>query len=358
MKKRSLNRFISLITSFAAVLSFYHFFSDSIIKTNSIMPSVSVSADRDTIAESDGISDNPYNRQNDMEVAYDGSRWVQPKEWNKPKISPKDYKGGIMLYFDKIGLDPEYARGKVQSVYFCLTGATEPVSHIKFHFFYDTRLTVRNNTKGELLNKGRALNDFTTGSAMVEEGELVFNAYSDEAKLIDGCLFTVDFIVPENAEQGDVYPFGLSYVTDDAAPDTFIDSEQKDAGKLQMTYVFTKGIHSGYIKINGAKKTTTAATTAVTTTTTTEPVPAAEYKLGDVNDDGLINSVDASSVLAYYARVSTKQDGGYTEEQQFAADADSDGQINAVDASNILAYYSYVSTTKEGIISFENYMKR
>lgn len=32
-----------------------------------------------------------------------------------------------------------------------------------------------------------------------------------------------------------------------------------------------------------------------------------EYFLGDVNNDGQINAVDTSSVLSYYAQVSTKE---------------------------------------------------
>ena len=80
--------------------------------------------------------------------------------------------------------------------------------------------------------------------------------------------------------------------------------------------------------------------------------------LGDVNADGYINAVDASSVLAYYARISTNQIGEYTEDQKLSADVNHDRMINAVDASNILAYYAYASTTKEDIISLEAYMKK
>lgn len=69
--------------------------------------------------------------------------------------------------------------------------------------------------------------------------------------------------------------------------------------------------------------------------------------LGDVNNDGTVNAVDASSVLAYYARTSTDQAGGYDKTQEFAADVNYDGSINAVDASNILSYYAYTSTLKE-----------
>ena len=79
--------------------------------------------------------------------------------------------------------------------------------------------------------------------------------------------------------------------------------------------------------------------------------------LGDINSDGYINAVDASSVLSYYARISTNQEGGYDALQKLNADVNQDRLINAVDASNILAYYAYASTTKEDIISLETYMK-
>jgi hypothetical protein len=107
-------------------------------------------------------------------------------------------------------------------------------------------------------------------------------------------------------------------------------------------------------------KTTTTTVTDIneTTSTTTSPVTQPDYTLGDVNNDGKINAVDASDVLAYYARISTNQEGGYTEEQKLAADVTHDGSINAVDASNILAYYAYVSTTKETPMSMEEYMKK
>ena len=94
------------------------------------------------------------------------------------------------------------------------------------------------------------------------------------------------------------------------------------------------------------------------------PVPGSKIEtieietLGDVNADGYINAVDASSVLAYYARISTNQIGEYTEDQKLSADVDHDKMINAVDASNILAYYAYISTTKEDIMSMEEYMKK
>ena len=110
-----------------------------------------------------------------------------------------------------------------------------------------------------------------------------------------------------------------------------------------------------------SKVTTTTTTTTTlsnaTTTSTTTTLPPVEYKLGDVNNNGTIDAVDASTVLAYYAMISTNKDGGFDDNQKAAADVDHDGKINAVDASNILSYYAYVSTTKENIKTLEAFMK-
>ncbi len=85
---------------------------------------------------------NPFNKQDNKEVPYDPSPWKQSKNWT----DPKGYNGGIMLYTDKIGLQPEYARGKVQRVYISVVNEDVPVNMMKFHIFYDTRLTVKKNS--------------------------------------------------------------------------------------------------------------------------------------------------------------------------------------------------------------------
>ncbi|MBR5683130.1 MAG: leucine-rich repeat protein [Ruminococcus sp.] len=71
-----------------------------------------------------------------------------------------------------------------------------------------------------------------------------------------------------------------------------------------------------------------------------------DYELGDINVNGIVDAVDASMVLAYYAKISTNSDGGFNAGQQVAADVNRDGIIDAVDASKILSYYAYASTAK------------
>ena len=191
---------------------------------------------------------NPFNKQDNKEVKYDPSPWKQSKNW----IDPKGYNGGIMVYIDKIGLEPEYARGKVQRVYISVANEDVPVNMMKFHIFYDTRLTVKKNSKGEAVTPGKGIseNPFTSGSAMIKEGELAFYAYSNQDISVDKrCIFTIDFIVPENAKSGDLYPIGLAYVDDGIAADCFINQKKDDAGRKQMAYLFQKGIYNGYLKI-------------------------------------------------------------------------------------------------------------
>ena len=191
---------------------------------------------------------NPFNKQDNKEVKYDPSPWKQSKNWT----DPKGYNGGIMVYMDKIGLQPEYASVKVQRVYISVANEDVPVNMMKFHIFYDTRLTVKKNSKGEAVAPGKGIseNPFTSGSAIVKEGELAFYAYSNkDISLDERCIFTIDFIVPENAKSGDLYPIGLAYVDDGIAADCFINLKKDDAGRKQMAYLFQKGIYNGYIKI-------------------------------------------------------------------------------------------------------------
>ena len=100
-----------------------------------------------------------------------------------------------------------------------------------------------------------------------------------------------------------------------------------------------------------ATSTTTSATTTTTTTTVTETEPASTttttpapyFILGDVNDDGYVNAVDASDILAEYASLSSGNPRRFTERQVMAADVDRNGVTDAVDASSVLAFYAYLS---------------
>ena len=62
-------------------------------------------------------------------------------------------------------------------------------------------------------------------------------------------------------------------------------------------------------------------------------------------------------MLSHYASASTIQEGGFNEEQLIAADVNLDGIVDAVDASCILAYYAYASTASGNIVSIAEFIR-
>ncbi len=70
----------------------------------------------------------------------------------------------------------------------------------------------------------------------------------------------------------------------------------------------------------------------------------ADATKGDIDENGFIDAVDATSVLVEYSLSSTGRQGSFSEEQKKSADIDENGFVDAVDATFILSYYSYTST--------------
>ena len=70
------------------------------------------------------------------------------------------------------------------------------------------------------------------------------------------------------------------------------------------------------------------------------------YKLGDVDEDGIIDSADASMVLEEYAMIQTSfyTREPFDEAQKKAGDVNFDDSIDATDASDILQYFAYTQT--------------
>ncbi|MDE5770710.1 MAG: D-alanyl-D-alanine carboxypeptidase family protein [Ruminococcus sp.] len=71
---------------------------------------------------------------------------------------------------------------------------------------------------------------------------------------------------------------------------------------------------------------------------------SAVQKFGDVNNDGLVDTVDAAAVLTEYARLSALGKGNFTEIQKKVADIDKNNLVDTVDSAYILSYYAYAST--------------
>ena len=79
--------------------------------------------------------------------------------------------------------------------------------------------------------------------------------------------------------------------------------------------------------------------------------PTPVYSFGDVNGDKLVDAVDASLILAEYARLSCRSSSSFSQAQSDCADIDKNGTIDAVDASIVLAYYAKLSDGSYVILS-------
>ena len=83
---------------------------------------------------------------------------------------------------------------------------------------------------------------------------------------------------------------------------------------------------------------------------------ALDYSLGDIDNSGKVNAIDASLVLEHYSKVSTGQSTSLDETQKKSADVNKDGRINAVDASQILSYYAYKATANGSAEPIETFI--
>ncbi len=146
----------------------------------------------------------------------------------------------------------------------------------------------------------------------------------------DGVLWSFKVNIPENAKVGDKYPIEVFFWVDkenSMRHDIFTNFANDKDGKNMEAWVFTKGIEQGYIEITGARP-----------------------KMGDLNGDGIIDAVDASVLLANYAKYSTDKAAPTADDIEIS-DVNKDGKINAVDASLLLAFYARVSSGK--VITFK-----
>ena len=69
--------------------------------------------------------------------------------------------------------------------------------------------------------------------------------------------------------------------------------------------------------------------------------------LGDINSDGKVTPVDASTILMHYAAVNTNNPSMLDDGQLFNSDINRDGRITPSDASALLSYYAQKATGNE-----------
>lgn len=281
---------------------------------------------------------NPFNLQNNKEVPYDGTKWEQPSDWRDEKIDLNGYTGNEKVWFDKITITENEAKYMVKNripkiIDLNVSGAAGKVSTIGFHTYYDTRLTIKyiDEKNKEFAESGDAIKkDFTGMWSMISDGKYNFVVSSSGDNLKDGVIYSVDFYLPDNAKAGDLYPVGIQFWTDGTASDIFCNQSKDYEGKRMMTYMFTKGITNGYIKI---------------------------LPTGDVNGDERVTPVDASKILIEAANIAASPFDAMLRPTAYRKfDINGDGKVTAVDASLILAYCA--DLTDDPTLTFEAFIAK
>lgn len=101
------------------------------------------------------------------------------------------------------------------------------------------------------------------------------------------------------------------------------------------------------ITINAMRSDGSVAKASITITASDKPVPQ-EYTLGNVNDDNVIDAVDATLVLREYTVIISGGTSIFNEKQKLAADVNKDSVVDGIDATLILRYYTLVISSPPG----------
>lgn len=85
-----------------------------------------------------------------------------------------------------------------------------------------------------------------------------------------------------------------------------------------------------------------------------QKIVVSDRMLGDVNDDGFIDAVDATAIRIEYAKISAYKESDFETSQIISADVNNDGYFDSVDATIISKYYAYISAHDD--IGFVEYL--
>lgn len=179
-------------------------------------------------------------------------------------------------------------------------GAEGHYCNTGIYLYYDERLTI-DKTKQPV--PGEAISKLSHAYAYGDTDDFVFlTTAGDDDYGKDGVMWTIYFKLPEDVKQGDEYHFRIGDSKYGKLPPTFIDYEESENGRKMQENIFSAEIPDGRIVI---------------VENPSIEIPE-DYTLGDVNGDGLINSVDASAVLTEYAYSMTESGGKFNELQKKA----------------------------------------
>ena len=183
----------------------------------------------------------------------------------------------------------------------------------------------------------------------------------------DGTIVSFDVILPEDAKPGDKFNVAFNFVQSyDMFTNTLVKAEA-DSDSLAIDPMTRYAIDhwvNGFVQINPepvvtttttststtsttiptTTSTSTSSTTIPTTTSTSISSTTSTTAWGDIDNNGVVNSVDASLALTEYASTSTGRASSLSALQKLIADVNNDTIINSIDASLIITFYAKSSS--------------
>ncbi|MCM1006728.1 MAG: dockerin type I domain-containing protein [Ruminococcus flavefaciens] len=198
------------------------------------------------------------------------------------------------------------AKWKSESEYIKLNNLKDPVTvygqspYTEFKSAKSIRLDTDTdkNTQSVSYALGLSVDPFTLSGNTSDAYPLaVFDAFINTDT--PAGMYTVDFMTEETSNLCDIlYKYGADIISKE---------------------FFPSGDHALSLRIN-----------------------VSDRMLGDVNNDGVVDGVDATLTLRAYTLIMSNMDSGFTPAETAAADVDGDGAISGIDATLMLRYYTYV----------------
>lgn len=190
-----------------------------------------------------------YAGDNEM-VEYDASPYIEANyDGEAPDLTNAEITPTLSVVSQDVTLDKN-----IVTVEFMINGADQKYDTTQLHVMFDGRLQLAKESKP--CKKGSAIADSVSfGSSLDiyvpgQYGQfLVYTTGDGSEQCSDGVLFTADFILPDDAKTGDVYPIGYVYINDDVTNDVFTCVNDPENGQMMQDWIFTNGIQNGYIKV-------------------------------------------------------------------------------------------------------------
>ncbi len=127
-----------------------------------------------------------------------------------------------------------------------VSGADMKYASTGLHICYDNRLTIAEKSSGYAIDYlNMTISSEYTPSYEYGMNEIFLATSGNKCSGMDGTMWTITFILPDDAKNNDVFPIDIAYKENSETADMFSNVTNNRDGQLMSAYTFTKGIYNG-----------------------------------------------------------------------------------------------------------------